>query len=91
MTPPSNFALRFIVEDDQKLVRSLNARYADATAEGGLEAAERQALLDVLARHFTGRPWHRSGSMEATRRFIANLQKAMIEVAGFVETAFRFR
>jgi hypothetical protein len=30
MTPPSNFALRFIVEEDPSLVRQLNARYADA-------------------------------------------------------------
>jgi hypothetical protein len=30
MTPPSNFALRIIVEKDSKLVRTLNADYADA-------------------------------------------------------------
>ena len=55
MTPPSNFALRIIVEEDPKLVRTLNARYADAAADGGLEAVEKDPLLDVLARHFTGR------------------------------------
>lgn len=54
MTPPSNIALRIIVEEDPRLVRSLNACYADATADGGLDAAERDALLDVLGRHFTG-------------------------------------
>jgi hypothetical protein len=41
MTPPSNFALRIIVEEDPKLVRTLNARYADAAADGGLEAVEK--------------------------------------------------
>ena len=78
MTPPSNFALRIIVEEDPKLVRTLNARYADATANGGPEAVEKDALFDVLARHFTGRPWPRSGGMASTRRFMADLQNSMI-------------
>jgi len=78
MTPPSNFALRFLIEEDPKLVRALNARYADAAPDGGLEPAERDALLDVLGRHFTGRPWPRTGDMQITRRFMADLQKAMI-------------
>jgi hypothetical protein len=78
MTPPSNFALRIIIEEDPKLVRTLNARYADAAADGGPEAVEKDALLDVLARHFTGRPWPRSCNMASTRRFMADLQNAMI-------------
>jgi hypothetical protein len=78
MTPPSNFALRIIVEEDQKLVRILNARYADAAADGGLEVAEKDALLDVLARHFAGRPWPRAGDIASTRRFMADLRNAMI-------------
>jgi hypothetical protein len=78
MTPPSNFALRIIVEEDSKVVRTLNAHYGDAAADGGLESVERNALLDVIARHFTGRPWPRSSDMDATRRFMADLQKAMI-------------
>jgi len=77
MRPPSNIALRIVVEDDPNLVRSLNADYADATADGGLDTVERDALLDVLGRHFTGRPWPRSGGMDATRRFMADLQGAM--------------
>jgi len=77
MTPPSNFALRIIVEEDPKLVQRLNAWYADATPDGGLDSVERDALLDVLGRHFTGRPWPRSGGMDATRRFMADLQDAM--------------
>jgi hypothetical protein len=77
MTPPSNFALRIIVEEDPKLVRTLNARYAGAAADGGLEAVEKDALFDVRARHVTGRPWPRSGGMDATRRFMADLRKAM--------------
>jgi hypothetical protein len=56
MTPPSNFALKIIIEEDPKLVRSVNAYYADATADGGLDAVERDALLDVFGRHFTGQP-----------------------------------
>ena len=51
MTPPSNFALRFIVEEDCKLVRMLKAGYADATPDGGLDAAERDALFNVLGLH----------------------------------------
>jgi hypothetical protein len=70
MTPPSNFALRIIVEEDP--------HYADAAADGGLEADEKDALLDVIASHFSGRPWPRSGGMDATRRFMADLQDAMI-------------
>jgi len=78
MTPPSNFALRIIVEEDPELVRTLNANYADAAADGGLEAAEKDALFDVLGRHFTGQPWPRSGGMGATRRFMADINNAMI-------------
>jgi hypothetical protein len=78
MTPPSNFALRVIVEEDPKLVRTLNAHYADATADGGLEPDEKVALFDVLASHFIGRPWSRSGGMDATLRFMTDLQNAMI-------------
>ena len=78
ITPPSDFLLRIVVEEDQKLVRLLNVRYADAAADGGLEAVERAALLDVIARHFTGKQWPRSASMEATRRFVVELQTAMM-------------
>jgi hypothetical protein len=49
MTPPSNFVLRIIVEEDPKLVRTLNANYAGAAADGGLEPAERDALHDSSA------------------------------------------
>jgi hypothetical protein len=45
MTPPSNFILRIIVEEDAKLVRNLNAHYADAAADGGLEPDERDAAV----------------------------------------------
>ena len=78
MTPPSNFILRIIVEEDPKLVRSLNAHYADAAADGGLEPDERDALFDAIGRHFTGQPWPRSCGMDATRRFMADLQDAMV-------------
>ena len=77
MTPPSNVALRFIVEEDPRLVHGLNAAYADADPDGGLDGPEREALLDVIARHFTGRPWPRSEGMEATRHFLADLQRGM--------------
>jgi hypothetical protein len=77
MTPPSNFALRIVVEEDPKLVRGLNFRYTDAASDGGLDIADWEALLDVLGKHFTGRQWPRSGGMDATRRFIADLQRAM--------------
>ncbi len=77
MTPPSNFALRIVVEEDAKLVRRLNAEYAGATPDGGLDSVEREALLDAVGRHFTGRPWPRDGGMDATRRFMAELQRAM--------------
>jgi hypothetical protein len=78
MMPPSDFALRIIVEQDAKLVRTLNTNYGGAAADGGLEPVEKDALLDILARHFTGQPWPRSGGMDATRRFMADLQNAMI-------------
>ena len=78
MTPPSNFVLRFIVEEDCKVVRRLNANYADAPRDGGLDMAERDALFDVVGLHFTGRLWPRSGGAEVTRRYLADLQHAMI-------------
>jgi hypothetical protein len=78
MMPPSDFALRIIVEQDAKLVRTLNTNYGGAAADGGLEPVEKDALLDILARHFTGQPWTCSGGMDATRRFMADLQNAMI-------------
>jgi hypothetical protein len=77
MIPPSNFALRIIVEEDPKLVRKLNADYAYAAPDGGLDTDDRDTLLDVLGNHFTGRLWPRAGSMVATRRYMAELQRAM--------------
>ena len=85
MTPPSNLALRIIVEEDPKLVRSLNPYYADAASDGGLDTADRDALLDVLGKHFTGKLWPRSGGMDATRRFMAELQRAMTKAGWKVE------
>jgi len=55
MTPPSNFALRIIVEEDRKLIRTLNTNYANAALDGGLDTVERDALLDVLGVHFAER------------------------------------
>ena len=78
MIPPSNFVLRIVIEESPKLVQKLNANYADVAPDGGLDAEERNALLDVLSRHFTGQPWPRSGGMETTRRFMVKLQNAMI-------------
>jgi hypothetical protein len=85
MTPPSNIALRIVIEEDPTLVRSLNAYYADAASDGGLDVDERDALLDVLGRHFTGQPWPRSGGMDATRRFMADLQRAMTRAGWTVD------
>jgi hypothetical protein len=64
MAPPSNFALRIIVEKDSKLVRALNAKYADGAPDGGLHPGERDALFDVQGLHFTGSLWPRSGGMD---------------------------
>jgi hypothetical protein len=86
MTPPSNFTLRIVVEEDRKLVRRLNANYADAPSDGGLDPSERDAVFDVLALHFTGRLWPRSGGTEATRQFVANLQQAMIAAGWKVDS-----
>ena len=77
MIPPSNFALRIIIEEDPRLVRDLNARYAGAAPDGGLETVERDALFDVIGKHFAGRPWPRSGGMDVTRRFMVDLQSGM--------------
>ncbi len=77
ISPPSGFLLRIVIEEDPKLVRTLNRRYVDITHEGGLEATENTALLDVISRHCTGQPWPRSGNMDAIRSFMARLQSAM--------------
>ena len=86
MTPPSNFALRIIVEEDRKLVRSLNANYADAPPDGGLDTAERDVLFDLLGLHFTGCLWPRSGGTEATRRLAADLHHAMVAAGWKVDS-----
>src|SRR5215467_13291748 len=55
MVPPSNEALRLVIETDGKLVADLNGFYGDATPDGGLDKLERDRLLDLLGRHYTGR------------------------------------
>jgi hypothetical protein len=85
MTPPSNIALRVVVEADPKLVRRLNVYYTDAAPDGGLNATERDALLDALGRHFTGQRWPRSSGIDATRRFMADLQRAMTRAGWTVD------
>lgn len=87
MTPPTNIALRIVVEENPALVRQLNAGYADAEADGGLEPDERDALLDTVSRHFLGRAWPRGGGMEATRRFMADLHRALRQ-AGWMVNVF---
>ena len=85
MVPPSNFILRIIVEEDPRLVRRLNACYAGAAPDGGLDTVERDALLDVIGRHFIGRPWPRTGGMDITRRFMAELQRTMTRAGWTVD------
>lgn len=87
MVPPSNEALRQIIEAEPSLVEMLNRYYGDATPDGGLDSAEREKLLDLLGRHFTGKSWPRTGGMDATRRFMATLQRAMA-AAGWKLDAF---
>ncbi len=85
LIPPSNEALRQIIESDPALVEDLNAYYGDTTLDGGLDKLERELLLDLLARHFTGRLWPRTGGMEATRRFTAEVQRAMAKAGWRVD------
>jgi hypothetical protein len=87
MVPPSNDALRQIIETDRDLVDTLNEFYGDAAADGGLDKVERELLLDLVARHFTKRLWPRTGGMDTTRRFMATLQRAM-SAAGWKVDAF---
>ena len=49
LIPPSNDALRQIIESDPGLVEDLNAYYGDTTLDGGLDKLERELLLDLLA------------------------------------------
>ena len=77
MIPPSNDELRQIIERDPRLVEELNLYYGDTMPDGGLDKLEGELLLDLVARHFTGRLWPRTGGMDATRRFMADLQRAM--------------
>lgn len=77
MIPPSNDALRLVIETDPRLVDDLNRFYGDTTPDGGLDSLERELLFDLLGRHFTGRLWPRKGGIEATRRFMAEMQRAM--------------
>jgi hypothetical protein len=78
MVPPSNDALRQVIERDSDLVETLNEFYGDATPDGGLDKVERELLLDLLGRHYTGQLWPRTGGMEATRKFMSGLRRAMI-------------
>lgn len=77
MIPPSNEALRLIIETDPRLVEELNGYYGGTSPDGGLDSIERDLLFDLLGRHFTGRLWPRTGGMQATRRFLTELQRAM--------------
>ena len=77
MVPPSNDALRQIIERDPDLVDVLNEDYGEATPDGGLDKVERELLLDLLSRHYIGQLWPRAGGMDATRKFMAKLQRAM--------------
>lgn len=76
-----------MVEEDCELVRTLKACNADATPDGGLDAAERDALLNVLGLHFTGRQWPRFGDTEVTRRYFADFQHGMT-AAGWKANSF---
>ena len=91
MVPPSNDALRQIIERDTDLVETLNEYYGDATPDGGLDTVERELLLDLLGRHFTGHLWPRTGGMDTTRRFMVGLQRAMVasgwKINGFAVAA----
>ena len=86
MTPPSNFALRLLSRKTASWFGALNANYADASPDGGLDTSERDALFDVLGLHFTRRLWPRSGGTEVTRRFVADLQHAMIAAGWKVDS-----
>jgi hypothetical protein len=77
MVPASNDALRLIIETAPDLVATLNEYYGEAAPDGGLDKVEREKLLDLLARHFAGQSWPRTGGMDTTRRFMAALQRAM--------------
>jgi hypothetical protein len=85
LIPPSNDALRQIIESDPALVEDLNAYYGDTSPDGGLDELERELLLDLVARHFTRRLWPRTGGMQATRRFMAELQRAMAKAGWKVD------
>ncbi len=85
MTPPSNDELRQIIERDPRLVEELNLYYGDTMPDGGLDKLEGELLLDLVARHFTGRLWPRTGGMDATRRFMADLQRAMTKAGWKVD------
>jgi hypothetical protein len=50
------------------------------------EPSERDALFDVLALHFTGHKWPRSGGTKATRRFVADPQHGMIAAGWKVDS-----
>jgi len=45
------------------------------TLDGGLDKLERELLLNLVAGHFTGRLWLRTGGMDATRRFTPEVQR----------------
>lgn len=85
LIPPSNDALRQIIERDPALVEDLNLYYADTTPDGGLDKLEGELLLDLVARHFTGHLWPRTGGIDATRRFMAELQRAMTKAGWKVD------
>jgi len=59
-------------------IRTLNAHYARAVADGGLEPDEQNVLFDALNRYYSGQPWPRAGGTDATMQFVADLRNAMI-------------
>lgn len=60
MIPPNRDAVRAIVEKDTNFVNTILEIYPTATKEFGLDTAERDTLLYLVANHFTGRDWPRN-------------------------------
>jgi hypothetical protein len=79
LAPPDDAALIAVIETDQELVAQLNEYYT-GDGESGLDTAEREWLLDVVAIHFTKRAWPANmEANDAATEFMQDLTAAAMD------------
>ena len=87
MVPPSNEALRLIIETDADLVDDLNEFYGEPRRTAGSTRSSARCCSTCWAATSLASRGRAPAGMDATRRFMATLQRAMA-AAGWKMDAF---